>query len=435
MHQQIRQNTNNNFDNDLSAFHSWMINDFLGPHIVPAVAAMLSQLNAVGMQYVEAVGMFMDARLQLETQRLNQKLKYEAHRDYTPSDDFCWFGTNVRSLVGSETRADYNALGLSRLSLDRYIGAFGVSGDSDADADLSGRWELFVKTNCDRYDNNNLGKNVAGVNIRTGLEYACDRNRNYNASDNDIGAVEAKHINRDIDFTRLVDEPRTIDVDFTDATLDSTDTISIFTAQNEDEIDVIQMQKNLYGHRLPRRVVSRQAAAKGTTQKAYIGIRNVHAKRNVAEASFNAIIGLKSSGSGMKHNLVSGGGPEDEVFQTQRYMAAIIREILPDDTGSLASLGSKIYELIGFNPSYYSQLEVLAKRIYQNPDFYAYLYDKPANVARKKVAMRAVELMVDREIYESQLRREMLVSVLLSSKLMPEYVKVNEFLTEATGTK
>ena len=434
LHDDIVDHTNENFDDDLTAFHDWMINDFLGDHIVPAIGAMLNQLNGVGMQYVQAVGMFMDAESQLATQRLYQRLKFEAHRDYTTSDDFCWFGTNVRSLVGSEAKSDYNALGLSRLSLDRYIGAFKVSGDGDVDEDLRGRWRVFVETYCDRYDNNNLAKNLPGSNIRTGLEFACDRNRNYGAGDNDIGAQEGKHINRDIDFTRLIEEPRTIDVDFTDATLDSTDPLLIFTAENEDEIDVIQMQKNLYGHRLPRRVVSRQAASKGTIQKAYLGLRNVHAKRNVAEASFNAIVGLKSSGSSMDNDLLPGPA-EVEVFQTQRYMAAIIREILPDETGALEDYGSKIYELIGFNPSYYSQLEVLAKRIYQNPDFYAYLYDKPANVARKKVAMRAIELMVDREIYESQLRREMLVSVLLSSKLLPEYVKVNELSTEVSGVR
>lgn len=432
LHEQIIDETNQNFDDDLEAFHDWMINDFLGDQIVPAIGAMAHQLNAVGMQYVQAIGMFMDAKQQLSTQRLFTQLKYEAHKDYTTSDDFCWFGTNVRSMVASEARSDYNALGLSRMSLDRYIGAFRTSGDSYSEEDLRGRWQMFIDTYCDRYDNNNLLKNIPAFgNERTGLEYACDHNRDYSAGDNDIGAQEAKQMDRDIDYTRLVEDPRTLDVDFTDATLSSTSPILIFTAQNQEEIDVVQMQKNLYGHRLPRRVVSRQSADKSTIQKAYLGLRNVHAKRNVAEASFNAIVGLKSSGSAMDHNLLPG-PVEAEVFQTQRYMAAIMREVLPDETGApLAGLGSKIYEMIGFNPSYYSQLEILAKRIYQNPDFYAYLYDKPANVARKKVAMRAIELMVDREIYESQLRREMLVSVLLSSKLMPEYVRVNEFSTEA----
>ncbi|MCB1532128.1 MAG: hypothetical protein KDJ35_04575, partial [Alphaproteobacteria bacterium] len=71
-----------------------------------------------------------------------------------------------------------------------------------------------------------------------------------------------------------------------------------------------------------------------------------------------------------------------------------------------------------------------AKTIYQNPDFYANLYDKPANVARKGVALKAIELMLDRAIYESQLRREMATSVLLSTKLRGEVEAANEKLRE-----
>jgi hypothetical protein len=76
---------------------------------------------------------------------------------------------------------------------------------------------------------------------------------------------------------------------------------------------------------------------------------------------------------------------------------------------------------MGENPSYYAQLEILAKKIYQDTDFYANLYDKPANVSRKLVSMKAIELMLDRAIYESQLRREMAVSVTLSSKLRSSF--------------
>ena len=39
------------------------------------------------------------------------------------------------------------------------------------------------------------------------------------------------------------------------------------------------------------------------------------------------------------------------------------------------------------------------------------------NVKRKKAALNAIELMLDRAIYESELRHEMILSVLLSSNL------------------
>ena len=90
----------------------------------------------------------------------------------------------------------------------------------------------------------------------------------------------------------------------------------------------------------------------------------------------------------------------------------------------------EVFEYIGERPSYYAQLELLAKKIYQNPDFYANLYDKPANVARKGVALKAIELMLDRAIYESQLRREMATSVLLATKLRYEVDEVSEQVIE-----
>ena len=90
-------------------------------------------------------------------------------------------------------------------------------------------------------------------------------------------------------------------------------------------------------------------------------------------------------------------------------------------------------EYLGEQPSYYAQLEVLAKKIYQNPDFFAGLYDSPANVARKGVAMKAIELMLDRAIYESQIRQEMLTSVLFSAKLRPAIREVNRDLAGSGG--
>ena len=65
----------------------------------------------------------------------------------------------------------------------------------------------------------------------------------------------------------------------------------------------------------------------------------------------------------------------------------------------------------------YATLEILAKKLYQNPKFYSDLYDTPANIKRKSAALKAFELMLDRAIYESELRQELAMSVLLSSRL------------------
>ena len=67
--------------------------------------------------------------------------------------------------------------------------------------------------------------------------------------------------------------------------------------------------------------------------------------------------------------------------------------------------------------SYLAMLEILTKKVFQNPNFYANLYDTPANVERKAAALDAFDIMLDRAIYKSQLRREMAMSVLLSTSV------------------
>ena len=148
-----------------------------------------------------------------------------------------------------------------------------------------------------------------------------------------------------------------------------------------------------------------------------MALRSVAAKRSVAENSYNAIVGMKSAGTSDAKN---DGGPN-----TGEFLGSVLKELgVPDN---------EIYVLIGEQPSYYAQLEILAKKIYQNPDFYSNLYDKPANVKRKSVALKAIELMLDRAIFESQLRQEMAMSVLLSSRLRPNFRDVNKEMSGSGG--
>ena len=137
----------------------------------------------------------------------------------------------------------------------------------------------------------------------------------------------------------------------------------------------------------------------------------------MAESSFNAIVGMKAQGSA----ALDGNTP-----RTREFMAAIMRDLgVGAELGNAEDQAKHIYGIIGDNPSYFAQLEILAKRIYQSPSFFAGLYDKPVNVARKSAALSAIENMIDREIYESQLRQEMNMSVLLSTQLEAEFEKAS----------
>jgi len=57
-------------------------------------------------------------------------------------------------------------------------------------------------------------------------------------------------------------------------------------------------------------------------------------------------------------------------------------------------------------PSYNAQMEILTKKIYQWPNFYSDLYDKPVNIDRKDTSIQAIALMQKRDMYRSQLRSE-----------------------------
>lgn len=405
-HDDLEQHTKDEFDDDLEAFEEWLIEEFLNKLVIPAMADMTTQMNATAMLYTQIIGSFLDAKTQMETQRVFQKLKFDAHKDYIPSEDFCWFGTNVRSLAATESRANAGSLAHSQMSLQRQLGVNGLSSSNGQGADLRSRWEYFVYNYCDKRDNGYVTDATSAGRDGSGLEFACDHDGPGGSSD--VGATDANRVNIDLDYTRLIDEPRTLDINLNNGTVDSSQ-----------ELDALSLGKNLYGHRVLSNSASRLDAGNSSGQSVILAIRSIAAKRSVAEHSYNAILNLKASGSSEDRSVA------EASYKTSRYMGAIMRELM--SAGS-SGLGEAIYDLIGENPSYYAQLEILAKRIYQIPDFYANLYDTPANVKRKKVAMKAIELMLDRAIYESQLRREMTVSVLLSSKLRPAHREANKGL-------
>lgn len=401
-HERMVDHVKDEFDDDLDAFEEWLIEVLLGDEVTRAIGDMLSQMAATSMLYTESIGMFLDAQNQIETQRLFRKLQFQAHKDYRISETYCWFGSTVKSLAATENKARFNALALSKLSIARQLGNSNVAGSVSSAGDYDGRWRQFVTTYCNVYDNN-YRMGVAG----TGLSLACDHDGPGGSSD--AGAEDRNRINRDIDYTRLIEEPRTIDIDLTTSSLDTENPLIISPLnQPGDEEDVIAMYKNLYGNKVLSRGVSQAMTTKESARRFFLSLRSIVAKRGVAQATFNAIIGAKSSGTSTDLPIVF------VTQRTKRFLAAIMKELIPSDPGLT---GGNIFDLIGDDPSYFSQLEILSKRIYQNPTFYSDLYDTPANVARKKVAMQAIELMVDRSIYESQLRREMSISVLLASKL------------------
>jgi len=381
---------NGHVDNEFQAHRVWWISIFWEDNILPALMLMAEQLTTVAVKQTEIVGGFMDAKHQMETQQVLQKISARAHKDYQPSTGMCEFGSTMKSLATSERQGEVGAVIMAQRSMDRALGNANTAASAGKLEDSRSRLKQFREVYCNLKDNNN------------GLQFMCDHDQNPSTS-GPAGGADPKRYNKDIDFARTIDAPWTLDVNLVDGASTST----------PDEDDVFAMAANLYGREvLPRPkgvdLVTSAATSRTLTplQHAYMDARSVLAKRSVAENSYNAIVGMKSAGTA---------GSRD-------YLEAILLELGIEDASSdvatQAGNVSALDALLGENPSYFAQMEVLTKKIYQNPDFYTNLYDKPANVARKGVAIQAITLMQKFDMLKSNLREEANDSILLELEVI-----------------
>lgn len=358
---------------------------FIG-HVLPSMMFMTEQLTVVAMQQVQAIGMFFDAKDQLEAQALIQQLQARAHKDYYPSSGICEIATTVRSLTASERQSEFNMRAFSSYMMQRQRGTGDIGASEGVREDREARLEQYTQRYCDpREQNNALGQLCQGG-----------------------GAPERR--NRDIDYTRIVDEPETMLVDYTDN-----------AAPTPDEEDLFTLTSNLFSHNIGTRSPKENLGApsfpdeRNPNQDNILREQAIVAKRAVAQNSLNAIVGLKSEGSS---KYTDDGG-------SRKYMMELMRQLgIPDE---------EIIAMIGQNPSYYAQMGVLTKRVFQTPQFYIDLYDKPANVARKRVSLKALELMQDRDLFRSQLRTEAAVSVLLELAIAEQQDEVQNKQASMTG--
>lgn len=351
---------------------------------VGGLQLMASQLSAVMMQQVHSVGKFFDAKHQLELQRLLQQKYAQAHKDYHPSEQMCEIGTFSRDLLNAEQRAKLTQTAITEKLMDRGLSNGGGTTTEGNISDRKSRLEQYIETFCNIEDN---------------------------AKNNDLlceTSGDTDQQNMDIDYTRLIDAPLTLDIDLT-ATGAST---PAEIREEKTETNLFAFLNYIFMHdTLP--VTGR---SKTTLEKfviPYQDARSLMAMRSVAHNSFSHLIAMKTSGP------KEAGNPET----ASPYLRSLMREMGMNDTD--------IVNFIGENPSYYAQMEVLTKKIYQNPDFVTNLYDKPANVRRIRTAMTAIKLMQDRDIHEALMRREMLISMILELKLREKQQRLTD---EIAGT-
>ncbi len=201
--------------------------------------------------------------------------------------------------------------------------------------------------------------------------------------------------NRDIDFTKSIAAPLTLDLDL--KTSGGTPT--------NDEKSLFALMDNLFAHDTFPQIAQDKLVTQDDTKlsikgyEAVLDQRALMAKRSVAVNSVASIAALKSKGDA----------------GTKPFLYAILKEM-----GGKNMDVEEMKELLGEHPSYNAQMEILTKVIYQNPNFYTELLDKPANVARKEVTLQAADLMQKRDTYRSLLRSEAVIATVLETALMGE---------------
>lgn len=339
------------------------LEDALNDNWMPTFPEMSDQMSAVMVHQIFGIGAILDAKHQLETQRLLGQLRAEAHKNYAGSEQMCRYGTNVRSLAATEEMARSNKRILSQMLQQRLTLRGGSVGERGRYFDLRNRFDQFRRIYCDPDENNGLM-----------------RNANIPSASVCVTAAGGPRVGNDMDFTRLVDSKLTLDVNFTDSNM------------TNDEQDVLALARNLYSHELLDYKADDIMARQGNTTN-ILDMRSLHALRSVAHNSFATIIGMKSLGSGT----------------VNQFMNNIIQE--------LGIPAGEVAQYLGSNPSYYAQMDVLTRKMYQNPVFYTNLYTKPENLKRTGVALQALQLMHDRDRFEASLRREMLLSTILEMKI------------------
>jgi hypothetical protein len=335
---------------------------------VAGLMLMAEQFTSNMIHQMKMLGTIFDAKHQLETQRLFQQKMAEAHKDYHPSEQMCTFGTFSRDLAATDRSSNLTRNALSTELLQRDTASGDSKGTSDV-ADSITRIAAFRKYFCNPGDNAN------------GLALLCP------------SPPPQATRNKDINYTMTIDQPLSLDVNL------------INTEVTDDERAIFALIDNLFLHD-PMPPLPSGALDLPKYQYHYMNVRSIIAMRGIARNSIANIIAIKTA----TPNTETQGG------SSAPYLRALFREFGIQD--------QEIRDMLGPNPSYYAQMELLTKKIYQNPMFYTALYDKPTNVKRIRAAMTAIKLMQDRDIASSLQRREMLLSMMLELRLRQQAEEV-----------
>jgi hypothetical protein len=360
---------------------------------VAGLQSMSAQLSAAFLHRAGMQGTLMDSANAITVQGAMQTLEAEAYRDYTPGETLCRFGTLTRSLAMVDLKGRANAAALDSALLARETHNE-HHGQNFIDRDGVAKFRNAVRLYCNPGDND-------GANPLCACTAASCPNPSMRAT-------------RDLDFARLFLTSGTLNVDFTDGSI------------TPDEEDVLSFLTNISSYQTLPSLAPGQADIMKNAVLAldFTRMRGITARRSLVRQTWSDYVAHKTPGQeGSTIFMVNaarelGLSKED----AEKFLNAQHQPLALDGKDS----GSP-------NPSYDAQMDILTKRLYQNPNFYTNLIDKPTNVLRTQAAMAAIGLMQRRDLYETALRRELLLSQLLDVSLRDAEDLVRK-RTAATGS-
>lgn len=345
---------------------------------------MLKENTTVAQQQTQILGGFKDAETQIRTQRLLNKMLTEAHKDYQPSEQMCSFGSYIRSTAESENKGRWKKRALNAHFLERLTNTEDGLTSEGPSSDEPSRLDQFITTFCDPADNNGS------------LSVMC-------AHAGGVGAVDPTDMNADINYPLTVHGRNWIGGNYVDGAL------------TPDERRIYALSKNLYFPTVFEDA-DHQLLPQRNNYQAYQSARSHLAIRAMAYNTFATQVGLRSYGS---EDLAGDSG--------QAYMKATLVNMGYDPGHAENTMG-------GLPSSYNSLMNFKTKTMVQDPNFYTNLYDKPANVERMSASLDAYGLMQKRDMYDVQLRREMLFSLLVEVAIKAEMENAQTGLIN-TGTE
>lgn len=354
----------------MAQHESWWDSTFWKQYFLVGLQQFTDRVvNAMMMEAV-MIGGFMDAQNHLNAQRTLQELSAKAMKNYIPSEAVCQMGTLTRSLAASQATARETQLILGERAQARHLGKQNMAAAPGPDDDRTSRLNQYTKNYCDNKD------------LNSGLVKLCG-----------AGAAN-QYFNLDIDYTRAID---------------TKSTLLINPGNTDPGVDgriAMAMANNLYGHDVFKRSTAGDLSGSGAKdgQSSYMDFRAIVAKRSVAEHSFNTLVSMKAMGGSASRKYIT------QVLKNLGMSDSDVRRYTnvpakPDATGN------------AIGPSYSQQMEILTKKLYQDPAFYVNLMDKPANVQRQYAAMQSFSLMQQRDIFETVLRSEMLLSLIVEMEV------------------